>query len=575
MSLIPRRAAAALLFVILSTQLLAAPKAESLDALLKKYSALKQFNGTALVADASGVIFRKGYGYANFEWEIPNTPDVKFRLGSITKQFTSMVVMQLVAEGKIKLDDKITAYLPDYRKDTGDKVTIAQLLNHTSGIPSYTSQPGFFQEVSRDPYTVGDFVKKYTSGDLTFEPGSKWSYNNSGYFLLGAIIEKVTGKPYATVMQERIFGPLGMTSSGYDLASPVLAKRASGYQLQGGTYVNAPYLDMSIPYAAGSLYSTVDDLYLWDRALYGDKLLGADLKQQLFTPTQHDYGFGWVIVRKQLLDDGKTAVETIGHDGGINGFNTVLIRVPERKELVVLLDNTSRGDKLDALALSLLSILHDITPKQPKKSIVEELGATAKDGNGAAIVTRYRELRKQHPQEYDFREGELNSLGYSLVGQNRLDDAIEVFKLNVEMFPTSFNPYDSLGEAYAAKGLKDLAIQNYQKSYELNHDHKGALEAIARLEKPEAKVDTKYPNEAFVGKYELAPTFILAFFIEDGKLMTQATGQPKIGLKQESATEFSVIGVPARVVFEMDAAGKATTVTLFQNGREMKAKRIE
>jgi CubicO group peptidase (beta-lactamase class C family) len=571
----PRRAAAALLFVILSAQLLAAPKAESFDALLKKYNALKQFNGTVLVADESGVIFRKGYGYANFEWEIPNTPDVKFRLGSITKQFTSMVVMQLVAEGKIKLDDKITTYRPDYRKDTGDRVTITQLLNHTSGIPSYTSQPGFFQEVSRDPYTVSDFVKKYASGDLTFEPGSKWSYNNSGYFLLGAIIEKVTGKPYATVIQERIFTPLGMTNSGYDLASPILAKRASGYQLQGGTYVNAPYLDMSIPYAAGSLYSTVDDLYLWDRALYGDKLLRADLKQQLFTPTQHDYGFGWVILKKQLLDDGKTAIETIGHNGGINGFNTVLVRVPERKELVVLLDNTSRGDKLDALALSLLSILHDVTPKPPRKSIVEELASTVKDGNGAAIVAKYRELRKQHPQEYDFKEGELNSLGYSLLAQNRLDDAIEVFKLNVEMFPTSFNPYDSLGEAYAAKGLKDLAIQSYQKSYELNHEHKGALEAIARLEKPETKVEAKYPNEAFVGKFELAPTFILSFFIEDGKLMTQATGQPKIGLKQESATEFSVIGVPARVVFEMDAAGKAASVTLFQNGREMKAKRVE
>jgi CubicO group peptidase (beta-lactamase class C family) len=558
------------LLLVVAAHLGAATKAERIDALLGKASELRQFNGTALVADASGVVFKKGYGYANFEWQIPNAPDVRFRLGSITKQFTSMVVMQLVSEGKIKLDGKITDYLPDYRKDTGDRVTIKHLLNHTSGIPSYTSQPGFFAEVSRDPYSVPDFVKKFASGDLEFEPGSKWSYNNSGYFLLGAIIEKVTGKPYAEVLQERIFTPLGMKSSGYDLASPILPKRASGYQLAGGTYVNAPYLDMSIPYAAGSLYSTVEDLYLWDRALYTDKLLREDLKQQLFTPTLQNYGFGWSI-RKTQLDDGKAEVETIRHNGGINGFNTVLVRVPDRKELVVLLDNTSRGDKLDALAASIVSILHDVEPRQPRKSIVDEL---QKSTNGAAIVSKYRELRKTSPDEYDFNEADLNLLGYSMLSQGQIDDAIEVFKLNVEMYPKSFNPYDSLGEAYAAKGDKARAIENYRKSYELNAENKNALEAIARLEKPAAPVEMKYPLEAFVGRYELAPTFILSFFIEDGKLVTQATGQPKLNLTADSATEFSVVGVPARVAFEMDGT-KAKAVTLHQGGREMKAKRIE
>jgi CubicO group peptidase (beta-lactamase class C family) len=131
------------------------------------------------------VIYKKGFGYANMEWKIPNDVDTKFRLGSITKQFTATVTLQLVEQGKIKLDGKITDYLPDYRKDTGDRVTIHQLLNHTSGIPSYTGQPGFFQNVSRNPFTVSDFVKKHASGDLEFEPGTKFKYNNSGYFLLG------------------------------------------------------------------------------------------------------------------------------------------------------------------------------------------------------------------------------------------------------------------------------------------------------------------------------------------------------------------------------------------------------
>ncbi|HKP36042.1 MAG TPA: serine hydrolase domain-containing protein, partial [Pyrinomonadaceae bacterium] len=178
---------------------LAQDKAAKIDQLLSLYSKYGQFNGTALVADNGNVIYKKGFGLANMEWNIPNAPDTKFRLGSITKQFTSTVILQLVEQGKIKLDGKIIDYLPDYRNDTGSKVTIHHLLSHTSGIKSYTSLPNFFKDVSRNSFTVEEFVRKYASGDLEFEPGTKYTYNNSGYFLLGAIIEKVTGKPYEQV----------------------------------------------------------------------------------------------------------------------------------------------------------------------------------------------------------------------------------------------------------------------------------------------------------------------------------------------------------------------------------------
>lgn len=568
-----RRFSFFVLAALFATQLLAASKAEKIDALLRKYNELRQFNGTALVADASGVVHKKGYGYANFEWQIPNTPDVRFRLASITKQFTSMVIMQLVSEGKIKLDDRITTHLPDYRKDTGDKITIAQLLNHTSGIPSYTGMPGFFQNDSRDAYKVADFVKKFASGDLEFDPGTKFAYNNSAYFLLGAIIEKVTGKTYAEAVQERIFDPLGMKSSGYDLSAPVIAKRASGYALAGGAYVNAPFLDMTVPYAAGSLYSTVEDMYLWDRALYTDGLLKDDLKKQMFTAGLQDYGFGWSM-SKRKLDDEKIELDAISHSGGIHGFSTLIVRIPEKKELVVLLDNTSRGDKLSPLASGIISILRGVEPKQPRKSLVDDLQSVSKE-SGAAIVARYRELRKQHPDEYDFNEQELNNLGYMLLGQGRTTDAIEVFKLNVEMYPQASNPYDSLGEAYAVAGNKELAIANYRKAFELDPKNANAKAAIERLEKPAEAVEMKYPLDAFVGRYQLRPGFILSFFIEDGKLVSQATGQQKIGLRAESATEFAAIGVPARLAFHMGADGKATAVTLFQGGREIRAERVE
>src|ERR1044072_6117918 len=225
-----------------------AAKIQELVELAHKY---RQFNGSALVAENGRVVYKSGFGLANMEWNIPNTPDTKFRLGSITKQFTATLTMQLVEQGKIKLDATISDYLPEYRKDIGEKVTIHQLLTHTSGIPSYTGQPGFFENVSRNPYKVDEFVKKYASGNLEFEAGSNYSYNNSGYFLLGAIIEHVTGKPYEQVLKERIFDPVGMKNTGYDRHDTIIPKRATGYSKTPDGYTNAAYLDMSIPYAAG------------------------------------------------------------------------------------------------------------------------------------------------------------------------------------------------------------------------------------------------------------------------------------------------------------------------------------
>jgi CubicO group peptidase (beta-lactamase class C family) len=167
-----------------------AAKVQEVLVLAHKY---RQFNGTALVAEDGKVVYKGAFGMANMEWGIPNAPDTKFRLGSITKQFTATLILQLVEQGKIKLDGKLSDYLLEYRKDTGEKVTIHHLLTHTSGIPSYTGEPGFFENVSRNPYKVADFVKQHASGNLEFEPGSKFSYSNSGYFLLGAIVERITG----------------------------------------------------------------------------------------------------------------------------------------------------------------------------------------------------------------------------------------------------------------------------------------------------------------------------------------------------------------------------------------------
>ena len=459
---------------------LAQDKAAKIDELMKIYNSYRQFNGAVLVAENGKVIFKKGYGMANMEWNIPVETDTRFRLGSITKQFTSMLVLQLVQEGKIKVDGKLTDYLPDYRKDTGDRITIHQLLNHTSGIPSYTGLPNFFQEISRNPYSVSDFVKKFASGDLEFEPGTKWNYNNSGYFLLGAIIERVTGKPYEQALKERIFDPIGMKNTGYDHHETILARRAAGYEKRPGGYINAPYLDMALPYAAGSLYSTVEDLYLWDQALYTEKLLSPQLKELMYKPGMSNYAYGWV-VRKAPLGAQDEQVTIIEHGGGINGFNTLITRMPESKNLIVLLNNTG-GTKLGEIFQKISAILFGKPYKAPMRDIAETLFNTVIEKDVQAAIKQYRELKATQKDAYDFSEGQLNGLGYQLLQMKRVKDAIEIFKLNVEMFPQGFNAYDSLGEAYMENGDKQLAIQNYKKSLELNPKNTGAVEKLKKLE---------------------------------------------------------------------------------------------
>lgn len=454
-----------------------AAKVQEVLTLANKY---RQFNGSALVAENGKVIYKGGFGLANMEWNIPNTPDTKFRLGSITKQFTAMLTLQLVEQGKIKLDGKISDYLPDYRKDIGEKVTIHHLLTHTSGIPSYTGQPGFFQNVSRNPYKVADFVKQYASGNLEFEPGTKYSYNNSGYFLLGAIVEKITGKTYEQALKEMIFDKVGMTNTGYDRHDPLIQKRASGYAKTGNGYVNAAYLDMSIPYAAGSMYSTVEDLYLWDHALYTDKLITPASKELMYRPFLEEYAYGWVITNASFKVKDQP-VPVITHGGGINGFTTTIVRFPKEKNLIVILDNTG-SQNLDQLSTQIAKIMYDQPYDLPKMSIAEVVEKTLVEKGIDAAVAEYRNLKAKSSTTYNFAELELNALGYRLMQTGKTKEAIEIFKLNVEVYPQGFNTYDSLAEAYMNTNQRELAITNYKKSLELNPKNTNAVDMLKKLE---------------------------------------------------------------------------------------------
>ncbi|MBI1937220.1 MAG: serine hydrolase [Ignavibacteriales bacterium] len=566
-----------ILFVISSTVLLAQTTAEKIDHLIFQYNENRLFNGSALVSDNFETIFKNGYGLANMEWNLPNTPDTKFRLGSVTKQFTSMLIMQLVEKGKIKLDGKITDYLPYYRKDTGDKITIELLLTHSSGIPSYTSHEDFGEKVSRKFYKPDDFVKEYCSGDLEFEPGSQFLYNNSGYFILGAIIEKVTGITYEEALKKNILEPLGMKDTGYDWSEAIVSKRAAGYDKTFSDYKNTSYVDMSLPYSAGSLYSTVEDLLIWDKALQTDKLLSNKWKEELFKPRADAFGgkyaFGWILQKKKI---GSEEFDVITHGGSINGFNTINYIIPKKGQAVILFSNASAAP-LNEMTDKIIGILNGEEVKPPLKSLANYLhGIINEDGIDAAIE-KFDEL-KNEIDVFSLRENEMNMLGYEMLAENRFDEALGVFKLNVREYPKSYNVYDSYGEALLKKGIKDSAIVYYKKSLEFNPRSKNGIKVLKELgiEIEEPK-DADVPAEilqSYTGKYQLAPNFVMTITINDKQIFAQATGQPQIEIFPESQTKFYVKVVEAKIEFVKEN-GKVSKLILYQNGREMPAPKIE
>ncbi len=570
---------AVIAFVATITISFAQTKTAQLDALLNQYTDYGQFNGSVLVVDKGQVIYKKGFGMANMEWDIANTPDTKHRLGSITKQFTAMLIMQLVAEGKLDLQATVSKYLPDYSKVNGDKITIHQLLTHTSGTPNYTSFPNFFKELSRNPYTPTEMVKMFADSTLTFTPGEKFAYSNSGYILLGAIIEKVTGKTYEQVLQEKIFNPLNMKNTGFDHHSTILKKRASGYEMKGSKAENAPYIDMSTPYAAGSLYSTVEDLFLWDQTLYTEKLLPKkymDMMYEKYIPAFGQYyGYGWE-VGNMPIGNTKDSVDIIAHSGGINGFNTFITRMPKERATVILLNNTG-GAPLDDITIAINGILHGATYDFPKRSFANSLVNEIMDKDLKAGLAFYE--KNKGSKEYSYSENEMNRAGYDLLREGKKEEAAAVFKLNVEAFPKSSNVYDSYGEALMEQGKNELAIANYKKSIELNPANQNGIDMLKKLgvEIEGLVKDATVPDAvlaSYVGKYELKPGFILTVTKEGSQLKAQATGQPEAAIFPKSETEFYLKVVPAQITFNKNSDGAVESLTLFQGGQEILGKKI-
>ncbi|MBE0645945.1 MAG: serine hydrolase [Bacteroidetes bacterium] len=545
-----------------------------LDQTLAALHKARVFNGAVLVAKGNDIILRKGYGTANMEWNVPVTPETRFRIGSVTKQFTASIILKLMEEGKIDLQAKLRNYIPEYPSSQADDVTIHMLLNHTSGIPSYTSLPGFMERNTRLPYPPDSMFAVFAHLPYDFEPGSRWQYNNSGYFILGSVIEHVTGKPYDEVLREFLLQPLVMNGSGYEHNEDVIPQFAGGYVRIPGGYQRAAWLDATVPYAAGMMYSTVDDLYHWTRALHaGQVFANQKTFEMMTTPYMQNYGYGLMI---HTVKAGEKDVRVVEHGGGIFGFRAALWYLPEEEYTIVVLDNTE--GRADFAANAAFRILHGLDVEFPKPSIAEEMQRVIDaDGIGAA-EKRYADLKKNESGKWNFDETELNTLGYLYLRAGKTDIALNVFKMNIDAYPKSSNPYDSYGEALAKAGRKDEAIAMYQKALEINPGSAGAKAALERLG---AKVEEKAVNitpellDRYVGRYELKPGFVLEVTREGTQLFTQATGQSRFEIFPSTETTFYLKVVEAQITFETNGDAPSPSLTLHQNGRDMPAKRVK
>lgn len=328
----------------------------AVDSYLRPYIESNNFTGSVLIARKGTILLQKGYGRANYELEIANTPETRFHIASVSKPFTSAAILLLQEKGRLKTSDTLAKFIPDY--PNGDKITLRHLLTHTSGIPNVNDFPDYDQ-FAKTKHTVAELIAKFKDQPLEFQPGEKYRYSNSNYNLLAYIIEKVSGQSYGDFLKQNIFDPLGMTATGNDGdAAMLIPYRASGYTPTGVTELeNAPFLDWSNKTGNGSLYSTIGDIYKFDRALYSDKLLNKGSRDEMFTEAKGIH-YGW----SNGEQDGH---KLISINGRSPGFNATLLRFIDDDATVIVLSNSYSSVSQTVVAPDLARILFGQSPQSP------------------------------------------------------------------------------------------------------------------------------------------------------------------------------------------------------------------
>ena len=517
---------------------------QRMDEVVKAQAAGNRFMGAVLVAKDGQILFDRAYGLANVEWQVPNTPETRFRIGSITKQFTAAAILLLEERGKLSIDDPVSKYVAD-TPAAWEPITLRQLLNHTSGIPAFTAWPDY-EILKRSPLELEKGLMRLREQPLEFAPGEKYSYSNSGYLLLGHIIEKVTGQKYGTFVQEQILGPLGLKDTAPDSNTAIIPRRASGYVLAKGQLQNAAYINMEVPHAAGALYSTTHDLLLWTQALMGGRLLSAASLEKMTTPGKGDYGFGLVV---RTVADRKS----IEHGGGIEGFNTQMNHYPESRVTVVVLANVN-GPAATKLAGQLGDLAHG-----ERVILASELKE----------ITLPAETRRKYVGVYQLAPKITNTI--------RLVDG----RLTAQLSGQAAYPLFAYAEREfflkIAEAREEFVTDETGRVTHFILYQNGRVQKGPRISDTVAdRVEITLPQavlERYVGTYELRRGFDLAITLEGGQLRSQATGQGAAPLFAETETKFFLKVVDAQIEFFRDDSGAVTHLVLHQGPAEVKGQR--
>ena len=462
------------------------------DAYLQRWHEVGRFNGVVLVARGDEVLYERGFGLANREWEIRNAPDTRFDIGSITKQFTTVMVFQLVAEGRLRLEDRLTDHIPEYRRDTGDRVTLDHLLRQTSGIPDYVrdwqstaeererGDPGPLREHLRPAF----LIRAYLSRDLLFEPGSRYSYSNTNHYLLRTVIERVTGRSFEENLRERILEPLRLAGTGLLRHERVVPRLATGYVRIPLGDGRAPYFYLPSLWGTGGMYSTARDLHAWNRALERGPAVPDSLRGRLFTPywsgegAEHSYSLDHFTLR---LDSPGAVVRYTGFSGGSDGFRANAFRFPTTGHIIVILDNSEQYEHW-RMAPGIFRILAGESVEQPQELSAAVVAREALSRGIDAALSRYAEMRA-HPGRWgalDLLENDLDEFAgrYRRIGRG--DEAITVRVLSTRLFPASAAGWERLGDTYARQGDSVRAAEASARAGALVSRERQLLEMLDR-----------------------------------------------------------------------------------------------
>lgn len=466
------------LFALVIYSSIAQSKKEKLDELMKAYHGFNMFDGSVLVAENGKVIYKDAFGMANREWDIPNTTDTKFMIGSVSKPITSILMLIQVQKGLISLDKTISDYIPEYSKKNGSRITIRQLLGHASGMPNYDIIKDFFPRISRQNVTREDYMKMYMDSTLVFEPGKSYYYSSWGYFTLGYIMERVTGKTYSQLMKEDIFDKLDMKDSGSYYHTQIVKKRATGYDYTLGGFTSADFRDQSNTMGTGDLYSTVEDLFKLHIGITSNVLLNKKLTEEMFTPGIRPwrYGFGWFNQNFKYTPTDSVFVNY--HLGMTEGFLSFLVRIPSTNSLVVFLCNSS-PTHFFGIASNLMKVLYNkpVNLKQPVHKALESVIVK----NGAVKAVEEYKKMKADTAHYYIDWLAMNQLGDQLFALKRYEDARIVFENNALEFPERDLALLSLAKTYEELGRKEDAIVYYKKVLAVNPGYEEAKNRLKEL----------------------------------------------------------------------------------------------